>query len=219
MVAGLVGACTSAASAAIIKIELTPADVGSGSTSVFTTLPTADPSVFGFSGDVRKVNFDKTPGGVSIPSNSNLTNEYASIGVTMNNIRVTNGVYGGPASPPNATLYDQGHIFNFTVPVRAVGIINTSPDHDWVELYTGPNMTGTKLLDFDDQHGLGKNYNVDRFVGGRVTDPGVTIGSMWVHNAAGNLELDEMIFEIPEPATLILIAGGLPVLLARKRNA
>jgi len=216
MVAGLVAA---AAPAAVIKIELTPTDVGSGLGHVFTTLPTAGPSVFGFSGDVRKVNFDTTPGGAAIAPGSHLTTEYASIGVLMNNIRVTNSVYGGPASPPNATHYDQGHIFNFTVPVRAVGIINTSPDHDWVELFTGPNMTGDQLLVFEDQHGQPKNFNRDLFVGGRVTDPGVTIGSMWVHNAAGNLELDEMLFEVPEPCTLILVAAGLPVVLRRKRTA
>ena len=215
MVAGLLGVLASAASAATIKIDLYPGDVGSGSGSVFTTLPTDDPSVFGLFGDVRKVNFDTTPDGAAIAPGSSLNNEYASIGVTMNNIYVKTAVYGGPASPPNATFYDQGHIFNFTIPVKAVGVINTSPDRDRVRLYTGPDGSGDLLLDFQD---LG-NYHVDRFVGGRVTDPGVTIGSMLVNNASGNLELDELIFETPEPATLIVIAGGLPLLLRRKRKS
>ena len=88
-------------------------------------------------------------------------------------------------------------------------------DYDWVKLYTGPGGTGVELLVFRDQGNSGR----DRFVGGRVTDPGVTIGSLLVNNASGNLELDELIFETPEPTSLILIATGLPLLLRRKRNA
>src|SRR5690606_37439438 len=86
-------------------IELTPADVGSASASVFSTLPTADPALFGFSGsDIRKVNFDVRPDGIPISSGSVLTNEYESVGVRMSSIVVSSSVYGGPASWPNTTF-------------------------------------------------------------------------------------------------------------------
>jgi hypothetical protein len=115
----------------------------------------------------------------------------------MNSIRVSNNVYEGPASPPNATFHNSGHIFTFTVPVVAAGIINTSPDRDFVELWTGPNRTGQRILQFRDQEEASSpNFHIDRFVGGRVTAPGVTIGSMWVGNAQGDDELDELIFEV-----------------------
>ena len=40
--------------ATIIPIELTPADVGSSSSSIFSTLPTANPGLFGIVGsDIR----------------------------------------------------------------------------------------------------------------------------------------------------------------------
>jgi hypothetical protein len=183
------------------QIELTPTQVGSTSTSHFSTLPTANPAVFGLNGsDVRRVNFDQTPSGAAIPSGTLLTNHYASFGVTMNSIRVSNSVYEGPASPPNATFHNSGHVFTFTVPVVAAGIINTSPDRDFVELWTGPNRTGQRILQFRDQEPApAPNFHIDRFVGGRVTAPGMTIGSMFVGNAAGDDELDELIFEVGVP--------------------
>lgn len=92
-----------AADPAFAAIELTPTQVGSTANNVFSTLPSADPKVFGFNGaDVRKVNFDTRPDGTAIPSGTTLTNEYESLGVVMRNITVANNVYGGPASPPNA---------------------------------------------------------------------------------------------------------------------
>lgn len=178
------------------RIELDPPAVGSTSSSVFSTLPTANPALFGLGGaDVRTVDFDVAANGAPIASGSHLTSEYASIGVSMNSIRISNSVYQGPASPPNATWHDQGHTFNFTVPVVACGIVNTSPDHDTVELWSGPDGTGTLLLRFHDREGLPINYTIDRFVGGRVL-AGAAIGSMRVLNASGNCELDELIFEV-----------------------
>src|SRR5690242_2275068 len=124
----LVDAGTPDAGACAIRIEVTPGDVGSSATNVFSTLPSADPALFGLTGaDVRKVSFDQTPGGGPLAANQELTSEFASLGVEMNSIRIDTDVYEGPASPPNATEDNDPEIFTFTVPVVAVGIINTSP--------------------------------------------------------------------------------------------
>jgi len=192
------------------QIELAPPAVQSLSSAVFSTLPTADPARFGLTGgDVRRVNFDTTPANTPLPSGAYLTNEYASIGVVMNGIRISNSVYGGPASPPNATWFDQGPVFTFTVPVVAVGIINTSPDHDTVQLWSGPNGTGTLLLTFQDRAGQPINFNQDLFIGGRAVS-GATIGSMRWTNASGNLELDELIFEVCNDVPSVAYGSGCP---------
>ena len=207
------------AQGASIVIELTPTDVGSSSASEFSTLPTVDPGLFGLTGaDVRSVNFDFFLDSSPISSGTALTNEFATIGVEMNNILVSNSVFEGAASDPNATFFDSGHTFNFSVPVVAVGLINTSPDQDRVQLWSGANGTGTLLLDFNDQDGLTKNFHIDRFVGGRVTGGG-TIGSMLVFNETGNLELDELIFEVvPLPAAVWLFASALAGLSSLRRK-
>lgn len=192
------------------RIELDPQTVQSASNATFSTLPTTDPARFGLSGnDVRRVNFDTTPAGAPLASGTYLTNHYASLGVQMNGIRISNAVYQGPASPPNATWFDQGPVFTFTVPVVAVGIINTSPDHDLVELWSGPDGTGTLLLSFRDREGLPTNFNIDLFIGCRAVS-GCTIGSMrWV-NASGNLELDELVFEVCQDPPSVAYGAGCP---------
>ena len=189
---------TLAPSPSFTRIELVPKDVGSTSSSTFSKLPTSDPALFGLTGtDIRKVNFDTTPAGETIASGTTLTNEYASIGVEMENIRVVSDVYGGAASPPNATTspFQQGfeQRFRFTVPVVAVGVINTSPDQDRFEFYSTTGELIYSTRDQDDQSG--PNYNIDRFVGARTTNDRL-IGSMLLVNASGQIELDEMIFEV-----------------------
>jgi len=201
--AAAMGAILAAAGTAnaITTIELTPTDVGSGSSSVFTTLPTDNPGLFGITGsDIRFVDFDFDPFGTAIPSGTALTNQYSSIGVTMNSIVVSSSVFGGPASPPNATTtpFTPGLdlIFNFTVPVVGFGAINTSPDADVLEFWSGPNGTGTLLLSFADQGGTASpNFNIDRFVGGLI-DGTDAIQSVVYVNATGQIELDEFIFAV-----------------------
>lgn len=208
------------ARAGIVRIELTPTDVSSLSNSVFSTLPTLDPALFGLTGaDVCNVNFDTDPGGSSLASGTFLTNEYSSIGVTMNSIQISSGVFGGPASAPNATITPftpgLGQIFTFSVPVVAVGVINTSPDMDMIQFFSGPNGTGTLLDQFIDQNGLPLNFNVDRFVGGRATN-NEQIGSFVLTNNSGQIELDELIFEVAsgpindvaEPTSMALLVSG-----------
>ena len=174
--------------------DLAPDDVGSQSSSVFTTLPSANPARFGLTGtDVRVVNFDRTPSGAKVRSERHLTNEYAKLGVKMNGIRVSDSVWEGAASGSNATWNNAPQIFTFTVPTFAVGIVNTSPDQNLVQLWSGPNATGRLLLEFTD--GSVGSYD-DRFVGGRVCGE-VPIGSMKVVNREGkDLELDELVFEV-----------------------
>jgi hypothetical protein len=212
------------ASAAIIPIELTPTDVGFPNSPVFTVLPTDNPGLFGLTGaDVRFVDFDVTANGDAIPSGASITNQYASLGVTMNGFLVSSSVFGGPASAPNATTtgFTPGAalVFNFSVPVVAFGAINTSPDADVLQFWSGPNGTGSLLLTFADQGGTNNpNFNVDRFVGGFITD-NTPIGSIVYVNAGGQIELDEFIFEVeldffethnpaPEPATLSLFGAA-----------
>ncbi|MEW6269719.1 MAG: PASTA domain-containing protein [Thermodesulfobacteriota bacterium] len=178
-------------------LELTPTDLGSDRSDVFSTLPTSDPALFGFTGsDVRRVNFDTTPTGTPLASGTQLTSEYASAGVLMSSIPISSGVYGGAASPPNATFIGPiggQQSFTFTVPVVAVGIINTSPDQDRIAFYS---PSGELMFSIRDQDALpGPNFNVDRFVGARVTDSNL-IGSIVFQNEAGNDEFDELIFEV-----------------------
>jgi hypothetical protein len=210
------------AMATITPIELTPDDVGSGSSSVFTVLPTDNPGLFGLTGpDVRFVDFDFDAGGNPIASGTSITNQYASLGVTMNGFFVSNGVFGGPASAPNATTtpFTPGLdlIFTFSVPVVAFGAINTSPDADVLEFWSGPNGTGVLLFTFADQNGTNSpNFNVDRFVGGFIAG-GTPIGSIVYQNNSGQIELDEFIFmveldffeRVPEPATASLFGAAL----------
>jgi hypothetical protein len=163
-------------------------------------LPTKNPALFGFTGaKIGKINFDKTPDGKTLISGTQLTDHYAKIGVIMNAIAISDSVFGGAASPPNATLSptvkDFGQAFTFTVPVVAVGAINTSPDKDRIEIWSGPNGTGMLLFSFIDQVGEQKNFDVDRFVGVRSHEKD-RIGSVVFKNNTGEIELDELIFEI-----------------------
>jgi hypothetical protein len=178
-------------------IELTPHEAGSQAEDVFTVLPSIAPARFGLGGgDVRAVNFDRTPDGQPIASEQRLTAEYATLGVVMNKIRVSDSVFQGPASAPNATWNNTPQIFTFTVPVVAVGIVNTSPDQNLVQLWSGPDATGVLLLEFRDQAKTYADSAIDRFVGGRACGD-ATIGSMKIVNSAGtDLELDELVFEV-----------------------
>ncbi|MBW1814848.1 MAG: VWA domain-containing protein [Deltaproteobacteria bacterium] len=183
-------------------IELSPIDIGSSSNNTFSILPTQNPALFGLKGSkIGKINFDETPDGKKLASGTDLTNHYASSGVMMNSIIISDSVFGGAASAPNATksptVKDFGQIFTFTVPVVAVGVINTSPDKDRVEIWSGPNGSGSLLFSFIDQVGKNKNYDVDRFVGVRALGNN-RIGSIVFKNNTGNIELDEFIFEIDQ---------------------
>lgn len=222
---------TNSALALIVPIELTPGAVGSGSSSIFTVLPTDNPALFGLTGpDVRRVDFDFDANGIAIASGTSITNQYASLGVVMNGFQVSNNVYGGAASAPNATTtsFDQGVqlIFTFTVPVVAFGAINTSPDADVLEFWSGPSGTGTMLFAFADQNGTASpDFNVDRFIGGFI-DANTPIGSVVYKNTRGQDELDEFIFQVeldffervPEPTSLLLLAGGLATIAATRRR-
>ena len=174
-------------------IELKPSDVNSTSGSVFSTLPTTNPALFGLTGsDIRRVNFDVLPGGTPLTEGATITNQYASVGVTMNAIPVRSTIYEGPASAPFTTFTTGAgarQVFTFTVPVVAAGVINTSPDHDLFEFYS---PDGTRLFSTAD---TAPNSEVDRFVGARVND-GNLIGSMVLVNTSGDDEMDELVFEV-----------------------
>ena len=176
-------------------IELTPEDVASDQTGTFSTLPTSDPTLFGFDENVQRVNFDQDPFGNPIPSGTFITLQYESIGLVMNNFQVSSSVFGGAASSPNATFTPatpgESLEFQFVVPVAAVGFINTSPDQDPIEFLDSEGEVIFSTRDQDDQPG--PNFNVDRFLG-FVADPGRPISSLRVINNTGNLELDELIF-------------------------
>ena len=194
--------------AAFIPIELTPSDLGFGASPVFTILPTANALIFGFSGDVRKVNFDIDQNGNAIPANTLVANEYDTLGVVMNNIFVDTFAFGGAASAPNATRFTDPQLFTFNVPVSAVGIINTSPDNDMIEVF---NVSGVSMGMFTDQS---TTSTLDRFVGYRATG-GDLIGSIRYLNGVSDLELDELIFEVsavPLPAALPLFGSALAAL-------
>lgn len=184
--------------AGIKGVELAPADVGSGSASVFTSHPTITPDLFlglGSGPDVRRVNFNTAPDG-ALSEGASVSTQYTSIGVTMNDIRISAAIYGGNQYGTGFATEDNiPQIFTFSEPVVAVGIVNTSPDKDLVRFYSGPGATGELLHEFRDQDGVPTNFNIDRFVGGVATG-GTRIGSFSVSNASGDLELDELIFVV-----------------------
>ncbi len=198
-------ALTAASSlASITAIELTPTDLGSADSSYFTVRPTSDPALFfgvDYGDNARRVDFNTAPDG-SLSEGGVVNTQYSSLGVTMNDIRISASIYGGNNYGPGfAAEYDLPQIYNFTIPVIAAGIVNTSPDRDLIQFWSGPDATGTLLLEFHDQEAVNINYNIDRFVGA-IASEGVTIGSMRVSNASGNLELDELIFVV-SPDTII----------------
>jgi hypothetical protein len=184
------------AHADVVPIELTPTDVGSTNTAFFTVHPTADPALYfgvDYAQQIRRVDFNTAPDG-TLTEGVSLTTQYASYGVTMNDIRISANIYGGNNYGPGFAAEDDAvQIYTFSAPVVAVGIVNTSPDRDLVRFYSGPNATGQLLLEFRDQEGLPLNFNIDRFVGG-TAQPGTSIRSFTVSNASGNMELDELIF-------------------------
>lgn len=186
----------------VSKIEWTPTQLGSGDPSFFTVAPTANPALyFGIRFDqVGLVDFNTAPDGPLVEG-GDVTTQYNSIGVTMNAIRISASIYGGNLYGPGfATEENQPQVYTFTKPVKAVGIINTSPDKDLVQFFSGPDATGKLLFAFNDQEGVPTNFNIDRFVGG-IADDGVTIRSFVVSNQSGDLELDELIFAFAEEPT------------------
>jgi hypothetical protein len=184
------------AHADVVRIELTPTDLASANTAFFTVRPTADPALFfgvDYAQQVRRVDFNTAPDGV-LTEGASLTTQYASYGVTMNDIRISADIYGGNNYGPGfAAEDDAAQIYTFSAPVVAVGIVNTSPDRDLVQFFSGPGATGELLFEFRDQEGLPLNFNIDRFVGG-TAQAGTTIRSFVISNASGNMELDELIF-------------------------
>jgi hypothetical protein len=200
--AAVAAGATVPAAAGIDRVELTPTAVGSGTMSFFTVRPTADPDLFlglGAGADTRRVDFNTAPDG-TLFEGASLNTQYASIGVTMNDIRISSAIYGGNNYGFGFATEDNiEQVFTFSDPVIAVGIVNTSPDQDLVRFYSGPAATGDLLDEFRDQEGLATNFTIDRFVGGVATG-GTRIGSFSVSNTSGDLELDELIFVVAPPA-------------------
>lgn len=211
------------ANADIVRIELTPTDVGSSDSSFFSDFPASNHTLFfgpGIAGVSRSVNFNTAPDGPLVEGGV-VNTQYASLGVTMNDIRISGAIYGGNNYGTGfAAEHDSPQIYTFSIPVVAVGIVNTSPDKDLIEFFSGPNATGTLLDSFTDQEAQPTNFNIDRFLGG-TADSGVTIGSIRLSNASGNLELDELIFvqAVPEPSALLLLTmAGLAQIVIRRRE-
>lgn len=213
------GALGCVATAGITPIELTPTDVGSGASDRFTDFPTLNPALYlGFDGGVntRTVDFNTAPDG-TLSEGGSVSTQYASLGVTMNDIRISASIFGGNNYGTGfAAEDDVPQVYTFSTPVIAVGIVNTSPDKDLIEFFSGPNGTGELLFSFRDQENLSTNFNIDRFVGGVATD-GTRIGSFVVSNSSGNLELDELIFVVPAPGSALVL--GSVCLAARRRRA
>ncbi|MEM1409727.1 MAG: hypothetical protein AAGG79_03150 [Pseudomonadota bacterium] len=152
------------------------------------------------------VDFDFDAGGSAIPNGTALTNQYASLGVTISGAVTSASVFGGPASPPNAA-FGSGPIFSFSQAVERVGIVNTSPDQD----FFGVSNASAFVAGAND----GGNFTVDRFVGFQA-DPGDIITSFLFDNGSGSLELDNLVFQfeegdrvIPVPGAAFLMLGGL----------
>jgi RHS repeat-associated protein len=196
----LVPEAASSAEATLNFIELTPSDVGSASTTAFSTLPSEDAGLFGLNfTNVQSVNFDVDPYGNPIADGSFITTQYESLGLVMNNFQVSSSVYGGPASAPNTTNTPAvpGEVleFQFIVPVLAVGFINTSPDQDVMQFLDSEGSVIFSTRDQDSQ--ASPNFDIDRFLG-VVADSSRPISSVRVINSdpngVGRLELDELVF-------------------------
>ena len=207
--------------AGIVPRHLFPSDVGSDSPSFFSTSPVLDPASC-FNGaytNFRTVSFNTDLNGVPFADGQFVNTQFASIGVTMddglgNGILLEDSIFGSNqygGSPALATISGV-QIYNFSTPVLAVGIINTSPDGDRVELWSGPNATGTLLFGFNDA-GMS---TTDRFVGGYSDDGTDLIRSFRLITPGGtSLELDELVFApavVPEPGSMaLLLIGGVAI--------
>ncbi len=212
------------AQADFTTVLLSPDDLGSSESTNFDLSPSDAPELFGFSGPgIRIVDFDTAPDGSPIAEGTRITDQYASLGVLVSTsvpqeLRAGPGVFEGPSSAPNATfLFDGSIIFNFTVPVDAVGVVNTSPDGDFYEFFSGQDGTGDLLGSFQDI----EFSAIDQFAAG-FADSNVRIGSFVVTNSSdgGSLELDDLVFRVvPEPTSIALSLTGLVGLAAFARRS
>ena len=176
------------------------------------------------------IDFETLPGGTAVTGGTDITDQYASWGVTFSSnpssyaTQVTNiidtmltssGINflapGGPAPYHGGTL-----ILEFSVAVVEVGayFIDDNMPVDVLAYDAGMNIIDT----------LSSDGNPTGFEAWTITYPnGIARVLMVGKNLDGDLldgwGIDDLSYTfIPEPATLLLLALGLPVVMKRKRR-
>ncbi|GGE36403.1 hypothetical protein GCM10011360_25210 [Primorskyibacter flagellatus] len=187
--------------------------VADGTGGKFTTLPSVDPTLFGFAADASTVDFEGFGSGGAIST------QYLP-DFTVSGAVFSSSVYGGAASGSVAAYSSGGtQTYSFTSGLSRVGIINTSPDKDRLTIY---DKNGIEIATFRDQESVpSPNYNIDRFLGFQ-TEAGEEIWSLSITNLSGNLEMDDLVYSfatpaVPLPAGGLLLLSGLAGLALRRR--
>lgn len=181
------------------------------------------------------INFDNLTGGTSLTTGDVVTNQYAGLGVTINdgvqnalaNASVS-GLFSGH-SQPNVLFVEQ----NFSVTAAPLQILFASPVSE-VALFFSTSLSADLFLTAYDASNtviesddfIGISNSIGRAGEAGIAAPGISRLDLSSNGGSFNFEIDDLTFipaasssvTTPEPATLLLVGSGIAAALSRRRR-